>query len=340
MRKRKFDYLVKHFEMVDGPEGLYPEQLFWKEAKDMEGFNCVYGNLYITKPCQFHPAAGMVTHPYPEVLAFCSLNPDDILSMDAEFSIELGEEREKYVFNEPTVIVIPAGLPHGSVQVTRVGEPFIHYVIGLNSEYIGKITPPEQLPPPVPGSCKYKNLPRKHLAHKSQMDNARAAGDTAFTGHESEKPKSKVLDARGVLHPREGGVGPGNGDQIIWMHGEDLDNLNLNFTHGYESHEGKWHRGGEFHVHPEEEILICIGKDAYHPMELGCEVELGMGPEGERYVLNQPGFYIAPKGFPHLPMITRWVDHPWIFQVVCLDGSHGSPWIEMNLDSLIEEYNI
>jgi hypothetical protein len=52
------------------------------------------------------------------------------------------------------------------------------------------------------------------------------------------------------------------------------------------------------------------------------------------YVLNKPGLYIAPKGFPHLPMLTRWCDaEAFGFMVVCLDGHHGSPWVEADLDA-------
>jgi hypothetical protein len=37
---------------------------------------------------------------------------------------------------------------------------------------------------------------------------------------------------------------------------------------------------------------------------------------------------ICPAGFPHLPLITRWVDKPYGFFVICLSGEHASPWVE------------
>ncbi|MEO0278199.1 MAG: hypothetical protein ABIM21_02775, partial [candidate division WOR-3 bacterium] len=61
---------------------------------------------------------------------------------------------------------------------------------------------------------------------------------------------------------------------------------------------------------------------------LGAELELAMGKEKERYVFNTPTVAICPKGFPHLPLITRWVDKPYGFIVVCLSGEHASPWVE------------
>jgi hypothetical protein len=37
---------------------------------------------------------------------------------------------------------------------------------------------------------------------------------------------------------------------------------------------------------------------------------------------------VCPGGFPHLPLITRWVDKPYGFFVACLSGEHASPWVE------------
>jgi hypothetical protein len=89
------------------------------------------------------------------------------------------------------------------------------------------------------------------------------------------------------------------------------------------------------HTHPEAEILIFVGFDPDNPLYLGAEVDFGMGPEVDRYILNKPGLYIAPKGFPHLPLITRWVDAPaYGFMVVCLDANHASPWVEVDLDAM------
>jgi len=57
-----------------------------------------------------------------------------------------------------------------------------------------------------------------------------------------------------------------------------------------------------------------------------------MGYEGERHVVNVPSVYICPKGFPHLPVITRWVDKPYGFIVCCLSADHDSPWVEVKLE--------
>ena len=319
----KYKHLVKEFELKDGPEGLYPDKLFWMESKDMEGFKCIYSFMYIKEPTQFHPMEGAIVHPYDELLVFAGLDRSDISSFDAELSIEIGEEREEYTFDRPTVVVIPKGTVHGPVKVKRVGElAIVHYSIGLASEYRASSV---VLGDPVPGN-KYERYIQPLCSYMTSKATSDAGSGMGY---------EDVVDEKGVLHPKEKGIGPGNGDQIFWMYGVDLEGLDVNFTWGMYSGLGKWHVSGEVHTHPEEEILIFVGFDPDNPLYLGAEVEMGMGPEVDRYVLNKPGLYIAPKGFPHLPMITRWCDVPgYGFMVVCLDGNHASPWVELDLDEM------
>jgi hypothetical protein len=137
-----------------------------------------------------------------------------------------------------------------------------------------------------------------------------------------------IADRAGVMHPAERGVGPGNGDQTVWLFGEDLEGFDVNFTWGFHSHCGKWHRGGEAHYHPEAEILVYVGLDPDNMDYLGAELELGMGKDQERHIINVPTVAVCPEGFPHLPLITRWVDKPYGFIVACLSGEHASPWVE------------
>ena len=130
------------------------------------------------------------------------------------------------------------------------------------------------------------------------------------------------------MHPSARGVGPGNGDHIVWLYGKDVEGMKVNFTWGFYSQCGKWHRAGEAHTHPEEEILVFASLDPENIEVLGAELEMGMGEECERYIFNKPTAVVCPKGFPHLPLITRWVDKPYGFFVICLDGEHDSPWVK------------
>ena len=283
------------------------------EGKDLEGFNAHFSFGFIKEPVVCHPEKGELIHPYDECLVFAGTDNADILHLGAEISVELGEEREEHVFTEPSVVLVPKGTPHGPVTVKKVDRPIVHYTIGLGPEYKAESTTPK--PSKTTGS-KHRHLIKKLVTTVEKSE------DGSGMGYET------VTDSRGVMRPAERGIGPGNGDQIVWLFGKDLEGMEVNFTWGFYSRCGKWHRGGEAHTHPEEEILVFVGLDPDDMNYLGAELELGMGKDYERHIFNTPTVAVCPKGFPHLPCITRWVDKPYGFFVICLSGAHDSPWVE------------
>jgi len=315
MVKKEYSHLVKPLLVQKGPKGLYPEPRIWMEGKDLEGFNAHFSFGFIKEPGVCHPVEGGLVHPYDECLVFGGLDNSNILNLGAEISVELGDEREEHVFNEPSVVLIPKGMPHGPVRIRRVDRTIAHYSIGLAADY--KATPaPKSSKPPKTSGTKHGHLVKKLI---TRVDPGQVGSGMGYAA---------VTDSNGVMRPAERGVGPGNGDQIVWLFGKDLEGFEVNFTWGFYSRCGKWHRGGEAHTHPEEEILIYVGFDIKDLNYLGAELELGMGKDYERHIFNKPTVAICPKAFPHLPLITRWVDKPYGFIVICLSGEHASPWVE------------
>lgn len=319
MDKKEYAHLIKPLKVQKGPPGLYPEPRIWMEGKDMEGFNANFSFGFVKKTGVCHPVAGALVHPYDECLVFEGTDNTNILYLGAEVSIQLGEEGEEHIFNEPSVVLIPKGLPHGPVTYRRVDRPIVHYSIGLAPDY--KATAAPQKAKAATKGSKYGHLIKRMITY---IDWEKAS----MRRPEDPLDYSVVTDRAGVMHPAERGVGPGNGDQIVWLFGNDLEGFDVNFTWGFYSQCGKWHRGGEAHYHPEAEILVFVGLDPDNLDYLGCEQELGMGKDYERHIFNTPTVAICPEGFPHLPLITRWVDKPYGFIVVCLSGEHASPWVE------------
>ena len=309
-RTKEYAHLVKPMLIRNAPAGLYGEPRIWMEAKDLEGFNAHYSYGFIKQPCVCHPLEGGLIHPYDELLVFVGFQSGDILQLGAEISVELGEEREEHVFDKPSVILVPKGLPHGPVRVNKLNNPIVHYSIGLAPEYKAEA---------LPKKSKTTGKEHGHLIKRMVTSTGPEAANTGF---------AQVTDEKGVMHPSERGVGPGNGDQIVWLYGRDLEGMIVNFTWGLYSKCGKWHRGGEAHMHPEAEILCFLGLDPNDLSYLGAELELGLGKDYERHIFNTPTVAICPQGFPHLPLITRWVDKPYGFVVICLSGEHESPWVE------------
>lgn len=312
--EKKYAHLVKRLSVKEGPKGLYPDKLIWMEGTEMEGFNAHFCYTLINRPCTVHPIDGIVVHPYDECLVIAGTYLEDILKLGAEVAIRLGEEGEEYVIRHPSVILVPKGTPHGPIEVRMLERPIAHYTIGLAPKYSAELIQTKTMVQPPTG---------KYLRYiKPLRTTVPRDGQGSGMGYE------QVVDERGVMRPAERGVGPGNADQLVWLFGKDLEGFEVNFTWGFYSRCGKWHRGGEVHVHPEEEILVFVGLYPDNLNYLGAELELAMGKEKERYVFNTPTVAICPRGFPHLPLITRWVDKPYAFFVICLSGEHESPWVE------------
>lgn len=321
MAKKEYAHLIRPLLVQQPPKGLYDEARVWMEAKDLEGFNAHFSYGFLKQSCTCHPVKGMIVHPFDEILLFAGIdNVKAFEYLGAEISIELGEEREEHVFNKPYVVVIPKGTPHGGVKVRSIEQPVVHYTIGLSPEYKG--TPVTQgLPSSVTKGSKYMHLMKP-------LNNYMSPASLRDVMKDPEAMK-KVMAANPHFNPEQVGlIGPGNADSLIWLYGDQVENLEVNFTWGYYTQCGKWHRGGEAHTHPEEEILVFVGLDPDNINYLGAELELGMGKDYERHIFNKPTVAICPKGFPHLPLITRWVDKPYGFFVICLSAEHDSPWVE------------
>jgi hypothetical protein len=311
MVKKEYAHLIKPVIIKGPPKGLYAEPRIWMEGKDMEGFNANFSLGFVKKPSTFHPLEGALMHPYDEILVFEGTDNTNILYLGAEVAVELGEEREEVVFKEPSAVIIPKGLPHGPVNVRRVDRPIVHYTIGLAPAYKASTVPVKSK---VTKGSKYNHLVKRMI--------------TNFENMPGTAVDRLAADKYGVVRAADMGVGPGNGDEVVWLYGNDLEGFDVNFTWGFYSRCGKWHRAGEAHYHPEAEILVFVGLDPDNLNYLGCEQELAMGKDYERHIFNTPTIAICPGGFPHLPLITRWVDKPYGFIVVCLSGEHASPWVE------------
>jgi hypothetical protein len=144
MKKLEFANLVKPMMVQKGPAGLYPEPRVFMEGKDLEGFNANFSFGYIKKPTVLHPVEGALVHPYDELLVFEGTDNSDMLKpIGADVSIKLGEEQEEYSFNQPTVVLVPKGTPHGPVNIKNVTRPIAHYHIGLAADYKASVFSPK-----------------------------------------------------------------------------------------------------------------------------------------------------------------------------------------------------
>lgn len=75
-------------------------------------------------------------HDFDQFLHFYGGNSMDIAAFDAEVELSLGEEGEKHIITETTVVHIPKGVIHCPLNFKVVNKPIIFMNVALTPEYI------------------------------------------------------------------------------------------------------------------------------------------------------------------------------------------------------------
>jgi hypothetical protein len=72
----------------------------------------------------------------------------------------------------------------------------------------------------------------------------------------------------------------------------------------------------EAHSHDFEEFLCFMGSNPTDTEDFGAEIEVSMGEEGEKQVINTPTVVVIPKGMVHSPINFKRVDRPVIYSSI------------------------
>ena len=67
------------------------------------------------------------------------------------------------------------------------------------------------------------------------------------------------------------------------------------------------------HTHDDDELLVFLGSDPDNIRDLGCEVEMSIGPEMERHVFTESNLVYIPADLVHGPIRFRNLRRPFIF---------------------------
>jgi hypothetical protein len=67
------------------------------------------------------------------------------------------------------------------------------------------------------------------------------------------------------------------------------------------------------HTHNDDEMLVMLGSDPNNIKDLGCEVELCMGPEMEKHIIKESTLVYVPANLVHCPIKFRNLKRPFIF---------------------------
>jgi hypothetical protein len=301
-----------------GVPGVASETLSLNGRDNLEGLNLSFIWGIHNGLGDWHADPQPHVHPYPEVHFFVGLDTANIGYLGAEIECCLGEEMEKYSFNEPTVVVIPAGLPHGPTVTKRIYSTrgFGFYLAALNATFEAS-----RLDKPAKSGSngKYAHLVKPLKSYI--ITERRKFRPSRFTQEELDRREETAKNSGMKL-------GPGNADHLAWMYGKDLEGLDVNLDWGFFSKPGLWHRGVGAHVHSADEVLVFAGSDPVNMNSLGAEIEIDMGKEHERHIIDRPSVVICPAGVAHAPIVTRWVDKPFAFFSINLSGEPEMKFID------------
>jgi hypothetical protein len=130
-------YLIRDFKSAPPPfaaDVIAGPQVAFRGAKQIPGANANFGCEVFVKPIFLEKEPH--THPADEYLIFLGAQlPDLFANFDAEIDFWIGEEQEKYVITEPTLVFIPKGLPHTPLNFRKINKPVLFGVILLTPRF-------------------------------------------------------------------------------------------------------------------------------------------------------------------------------------------------------------
>jgi mannose-6-phosphate isomerase-like protein (cupin superfamily) len=129
----------KHFIFQDKPDLKLPE--YRHEIPKERGHRIVYlddevfpGAGFYVEAVWFWPREVPAhKHPFDEVIAFFSTNPDDVQDLGGE--VELWIDGEKNLIDRNFMAFIPAGTEHCPLQIRRIERPMFHFTAGPGKMY-------------------------------------------------------------------------------------------------------------------------------------------------------------------------------------------------------------
>lgn len=141
MAKSKYDkYIIVNpvgAEVAPLPEGMQFApivKLFGKQFSNDTNFSIFW--RYIKEPWLMRddPHA----HDFEQFLCFLGGNPDNVGEFKAEVELSLGEEQEKHIITQTTIIHIPKHMVHCPLNFKRIDKPIVFIEIFLAPDYIAK----------------------------------------------------------------------------------------------------------------------------------------------------------------------------------------------------------
>jgi len=131
MTKKKYSKQVVTLPITKGSKGA---AMMSAGANILNGFNCTIIYAFAFETGITGKSTKPHTHDYDEAIFFLGSDPNDIGNLGAEVEMSIGEEEEKHVFNVPTAVVIPKGLPHCPIVTKKLEKPYLCMAVSLTGK--------------------------------------------------------------------------------------------------------------------------------------------------------------------------------------------------------------
>jgi len=123
-------------------------------------------------------------------------------------------------------------------------------------------------------------------------------------------------------------MGGANAKQLVFVGGDDMAGINLNFIVGVYDTVGDWAPNRGAHIHPFDEVLIFFGYDPEDMNYLGSEMNLALGKEQEPHRFSECMAIPVLKGVPHNPLLTEKVFRPFGHFHLALSTKYSGSHVE------------
>jgi hypothetical protein len=83
------------------------------------------------------------------------------------------------------------------------------------------------------------------------------------------------------------------------------------------------------HAHNYDQLLYFLGGNPMNFYDFGAEVEITLGEQDEKYIINSTSIVYIPKGTMHCPINFKRIDNPILFMHLCLAPEYSRSKGEM-----------
>ena len=243
-----------------------------------------------------------------QILLFAPSNIDDVKDFHAEIELSLGKESKKQLINEPTCVYIPKGLTHSPVKFKTVSKPIAFLSCYLAPQYSTSWVAPNA---------------SKYLVNLNQQ-----APPPMDFSNSTEAPPPDVVATHAPNIPFRYIRMPLNKGTNFMLFGKKLGFPYKASWSYMVSYYREFVDLEPVHAHRNShQISMYLGGNPQNIEDFDAEIEIFMGKEREKHVLDTCAVDHYVPGIPHMADEIRRVGKPFI-HIMWVIGPYMNDYFE------------